>query len=66
MHDLIRALKIFSKYETSDLIHCEHDVMYVCISPEKVSEQDKVDLEDLGFFTDGDDYQFYSFRFGSC
>ena len=64
MKDLIRALEIFSRYTNKDVIHCEHDVLYVCVDEDKISEQDKKDLKRLSFEYNGE--AFYSFRFGSC
>lgn len=65
MKDLIEALEIFSKYTTSLYnTQCEHDELYVCISPEIVSPEDKTKLEDLGFRPRDD--SFVSFRHGSC
>jgi len=69
MKDLIRAFQIFLKY--SDTIyptHCEHDYLFVDVHPDKVSEEDKIELEKLGFFVDQeyDGDGFGSFRFGSC
>lgn len=67
MKDLIEALQIFSKYTTAPWpTHCEHDVMYVNVPVEKVSDEDKARLDELDFFPDGDDEIFMSFRFGSC
>lgn len=66
MKDLIEALQIFLKYENQQWpTGCEHDVMYVYIKPEDVSEQDIVRLEDLGFGVDVDLECFRSYRFGS-
>ena len=49
---LIEALQIFAKYENPAYpTHCEHDVMMVCINPEKITEEDKAKLDELGFFT---------------
>ena len=67
MEDLIKALSIFIKYSQEKYpTHCEHDVMYVRISPKNVSEEDCKDLESLGFIADLDEDCFYSFHFGSC
>jgi hypothetical protein len=66
MKDLIKALQIFAKYEKDDCIYCEHDVMYVCISPDKVLATDGLTLQTLGFHIDLEEDNFYSYRFGSC
>lgn len=65
MKDLIAALRIFEKYTDEDVIHCEHDEMYVCIPYDKVTEEDRLILEELSFYenSNGD---FSSHRFGSC
>jgi len=66
MSDLIKALQIFIKYgDPYAPTHCEHDVLTVCINPEDVSEQDKLELDKLGFFV-GEYDCFQSFRFGSA
>jgi hypothetical protein len=69
MKELIEALTIFSKYiEEPDSIysptHCEHDVLFVNVEPDLVSEEDKVKLEKLSFIPN--DVGFNSYRFGSC
>lgn len=67
MDDLIKALSIFRKYGNPTYpTHCEHDVMYIDINPELVSDDDKKTLDKLGFVVDTDDDMFMSFRFGSC
>lgn len=69
MKDLIEAFQIFAKYTDEEWpTHCEHDVMYVNVNPEKVTAEDKERLQALGFdFGSGDvEDVFYSFRFGSC
>lgn len=68
MEDLIKALQIFLKYGNPDNpTHCEHDEMLVCIDPDIVSDEDKVELYKLGFFV-SKEYPtcFMSFRFGSA
>jgi DNA-binding protein YbaB len=66
MDDLIKALQILSKY-TNDKFptHCEHDMLSVCVDPETVTEEDKEELNRLGFLCEDEEY-FYSYRFGSC
>jgi hypothetical protein len=67
MDDLIEALQIFRKYGNPHCpTHCEHDVLYVMISPVDVSEEDKVKLDKLGFFVGEYGESFSSFRFGSA
>ena len=66
MEQLIRALQIFLKYGNPDYpTHCEHDEMLICgIDPDKVSDEDKVTLKELGFFIS--EGGFMSHRFGSA
>jgi len=67
MDDLILALRIFQKYKDSyKPIHCEHDVLMIPdVSEERVSEEDKIILEDIGFFWASDYKCYISYRFGS-
>lgn len=70
MDDLIKALQILRKYGNPKFpTHCEHDViMVVDINPDMVSNEDKQELENLGFFV-SDEYgelMFQSYRFGSA
>lgn len=66
MEQLIRALQIFLKYGNPDYpTHCEHDEMLICgIDPDKVSDEDKATLKELGFFISEDSFK--SYRFGSA
>lgn len=68
MDDLIKALQIFLKYGNPNYpTNCEHDTLWICgIDPAKVSDTDKTELDDLGFFEDENDECFKSFRFGSA
>ena len=53
MEDLIKALQIFLKYgNPSRPFQCEHDILYINIDPELVSDQDKEELDNLRFFLD--------------
>jgi hypothetical protein len=64
--ELIEAFTIFRKYgDTSYPTHCEHDVMRVLVGPERVSQEDKDRLEQLGFTADEWNGDFYTFRYGS-
>ena len=73
MNDLIEALQILAKYGTPEYpTACEHDILMLSpdIDPQKVSDEDKQKLEELGFslgdpFGYGDN-MFYSYKFGSC
>lgn len=71
MEDLIKALHIFRKYLTdgdyglSSPTTCEHNMLFVnCVSPDKVSDNDKEELHRLGF-EPYEDFAFVSYRFGS-
>ena len=71
MRDLIKALQIFLKYITPGdygekfPTACEHDKLFInCVSPDKVSEEDKKELKELGFVP-YEDVVFVSYRFGS-
>ena len=67
MKELIQALNIFLKYGSPDHpTWCEHDTLHIDIKPEEVSEEDKVKLEDLGFYICEDEEEFYSYKYGSC
>ncbi len=69
MEDLVKAFQIFLKYSDDKYpTHCEHDYLYVNVHPDKVSQEDKAELEKLGFIIDGEygGDGFGSFRFGSC
>lgn len=66
MEELISAFNIFFKYNKSQYpTSCEHDVLYVLVSPEEVSSEDIVNLERLGFNIETDLNCFYSYKFGS-
>lgn len=65
---LIEAFTIFKKYDdVENPTHCEHDTMYVLVSPDAVSAKDKKRLKALGFIESHENGQrlFLSFRFGS-
>jgi hypothetical protein len=67
MSDLIEALTIFRKYADPDSpTNCSHDVLWVGVSPELVSAEDRQRLDALGFFPSEENLGFMSFRFGSC
>ena len=68
MEKLIKALQILLKYGNPDYpTHCEHDILYVAINPDVVSEEDKKELEELGFHHEDSQVEgvFYSYRYGS-
>lgn len=74
MNDLIKALQIFNKYlkkDPSDYHNqyptgCEHDILRVYVEPDKVSDEDKQILNQLGFIPDYDLCNFRSIKYGSC
>lgn len=68
MEDLIKALQIFLKYKNERWpTYCEHDILTITgVCPSDVSEEDKVELNKLGFFVSEDEDCFQSFRFGSA
>lgn len=70
MEQLVKALQILLKYGNPQYpTHCEHDVLTICgIDPADVSDDDKKELDDLGFFvsTEYGEECFQSFRFGSA
>lgn len=67
MKDLIKALQIFLKYGNPNYpTHCEHDKLYICGFEEiEISEEDKKELDELGFFFSESDDCWISFRYGS-
>lgn len=68
MSDLIKALQILLQYgDPWNPTHCMHDELRICgVDPRHVSEEDLIELEELGFSVDEAGPNFYSFRFGSC
>lgn len=70
MDDLIKALTILGKYlegyQKERPISCEHDVMFVQVDYTKISQDDLIELEKLGFIPCEDLGNMQSFRYGSC
>ena len=68
MKDLVTALLILLKYGNPYYpTYCEHDCLWIVdIDPDKVSEEDKKELDALGFFVDESDHCFKSYRYGSA
>jgi len=67
MENLIKAFQIFLKYgNVEHPTHCEHDVMRVNVDYGKVSDEDKEELDNLGFFEDSEFGKFKSYKYGSC
>ena len=68
MSKLIEALNIFLKYGDPPYpTNCSHDELTICgISPADVSDEDKLRLDELGFFVDEHEDCFRSYRYGSA
>lgn len=68
MEDLITALQIFVKYQNQQWpTHCEHDILMIMgIEEDELSEQDKKEVESLGFHWNGEYDCWASYRFGSA
>ena len=69
MKEFIEVLQILMKYDNPDYpFHCEHDVLYIGVDPEKVSEEDIAKLKKMGIYKGEDEYSegFYSYKYGSC
>ena len=68
MKELIKALQILSKYlegyHKDYPTHCIHDELRVIVDPKKVSDDDKEELDKLGFIPQV--FYFVSYRYGSC
>lgn len=66
MKKLIEALQIFLKYGDIEFpTGCEHDVLYVYVSSEKVSKEDIEALKQLDFFVH-ETGNFVSYKYGSA
>ena len=66
MDDLIKALNILRKYvgNIERPTYCSHEMLHIYdVDPEKVSDEDIKELDELGFYV-GDE-GFESIRFGS-
>jgi len=68
MEDLIKALQIFIKYKNERYpTNCVHDAFMVYgISKEEISDEDKIELDKLGFHWNTEYECWTSYRFGSC
>ena len=69
MNELIYALQIFDRYITDDYISayptsCEHDLLFVHVHPNVVTEFDKNTLKEMGFVP-YENRCFVSTKFGS-
>ena len=64
---VIEALTIFKRHDNPTFpFHCEHDVLHVMVEQEKVPEEDRVRLSELGFEPSDETGSFMSFRYGSA
>lgn len=67
MEDLIKALGIFLKYRNeSHPTHCEHDTLWVVGDYSDMSDADKKELDELGFFFNENDDSWQSYKYGSA
>ena len=67
MEDLLEAIKIFVKYSKDKYpTNCTHDILYVAVEENLVSDEDLKRLEELGFYINVEFGGFESTRFGSC
>lgn len=67
MSDLIKALTILLKYGNPQYpTCCEHEILYIGIPQNIVSEDDKALLKELGVHVEELGDGFYSNRFGSA
>jgi hypothetical protein len=67
MKNFIKALNILLKYENPDYpFHCEHDILYICISPKNISLEDIKKLDDLQIHADYEEDHFFSYHYGSA
>lgn len=68
MEDLIKALQIFLKYRNvSYPTICVHDVLIITgYSKDEISEEDKIELDKLGFFWMEEFESWASYKYGSA
>jgi hypothetical protein len=67
MKNFIKALNILLKYENPDCpFHCEHDILYICVSPTRVSLEDIKKLDDMKIHADYEEDHFFSYHYGSA
>lgn len=66
--ELAEVMTIAAKYLKEDDFptHCEHDVIWLCVDPSEVSDEDRSRIEELGFFACEDEDCFKSYKFGSA
>lgn len=68
MDDLIKALQIFLKYKNNSYpTICEHEVLIIVgIEEWEISDQDKAELEMLGFRWSNQYENWISYKYGSA
>jgi hypothetical protein len=71
MNNLIKSLVIFSKYfdgDTSYPTRCEHNTLILCVANDEdvISDEDKKELDSLGWHWSEEFECWCSFDFGSC
>ena len=60
MKNFIKALNILLKYENPiNPFHCEHDTLYICISPKNISLEDLNKLSKLHIHADYEEDHFF-------
>lgn len=65
MKNLIKALTLLLKYDNPEYpTHCEHDTLYILISPKTVSNEDLKKLDDLNIHADYEEDHFFSYHYG--
>lgn len=52
--ELIEGLKIIEKYDPSEYVCAEHDIIFCAHANVNVSDEDAKRLEELGFFIDSE------------
>jgi hypothetical protein len=70
MENLIRALTIISKYldgyNKDYPTSCEHDVLFVHVDYNKITQDDLNELKILGFVPNVNSGNMVSYKYGSC
>jgi len=67
-HPLIKALKLADKVAGLPYspTYCEHDCLWLHVSPENFTKKQIKKMKKYGFWVDKDDDCFKSGRYGSC
>lgn len=65
MENLIKALQIFLKYDNPENpTHCYYELLSIMGDYSKITHDDMLLLEELGFFYDEEEDAFISLKFG--